>query len=137
MSGPSGRPPVPGAHATTSHAERALALDLTVARLLNVGTLFSVALLAVGVVLMAATGRSPLDLGFPPLDLARLPSDLLGLRPEGFLWLGLIAVILTPTSRVTASLVGFVRDADRTMVLISTMILGVIATSVVISAVVK
>ena len=107
------------------------------ARLLNIGTLFSVALLAVGVVLMATSGQSPLDPDFPPLDLARLPSDLLALRPEGFLWLGLIAVILTPISRVVVSLVGFVRDDDRTMALISVLILGVIAASVVISTLVR
>jgi uncharacterized membrane protein len=120
-----------------SRAERAAALDLTVARLLNIGTLFSVTLLAIGVVLMALAGRSPLDLHFPALNLGRLVSDIVALRPEGFLWLGLIAVILTPTTRVATSLVGFVQAGDRTMVLISALILGVIATSVVISAVVQ
>jgi uncharacterized membrane protein len=96
-----------------------------------------VGLLAIGVVLMAAAGRSPLDPTFPPLDFARLPSDLLALRPEGFLWLGLLCVILTPTSRVVASLFGYVRDADRTMVLISLGILAVIAASVVVSIAVQ
>jgi len=126
-----------GSRAPSSRAERAAALDLTVARLLNIGTLFSVALLAVGVVLMATSGQSPLDPDFPPLDLARLPADLLALRPEGFLWLGLIAVILTPITRVIVSLAGFVRDGDRTMVLISVLILCVIAASVVISTLIR
>ena len=123
--------------AVTSGSDSALALDLTVARLLSTGTLASVTLLAIGVVLMAISGRSPLDSGFPMLDLTRLPADILALRPEGFLWLGLIAVILTPTSRVIASLVGFVRAADRQMVLISVAILAVIGASVVISALVQ
>jgi uncharacterized membrane protein len=132
--------PAPGAAsgpALVSRAERAAALDLTVARLLSTGTTLAVALLAVGVILMASTGRSPLDAGFPPLDLARLPADLVAVRPEGFLWLGLVAVILTPISRVIASLAGFVQAADRLMVLISVLILGVIATSVVISSLVR
>ena len=120
-----------------SAAERTLALDLTVSRLLSTGTLAAVALLAVGVVLLALSGRSPLDTAFPALDPGRLAGDVLALRPEGFLWLGLIAVILTPTSRVIVSLVGYSRAADRTMMLISLGILSVIAASVVISAVVK
>lgn len=114
-----------------------LALDLTVARLLSAGTIIAVAILAVGVVGMAVTGRSPLDRPFPLLDLARLPADLLALRPEGFLWLGLMAVIATPLSRVVVSLVGYVRQAERTMTWISLAILGVIALSVLISLYVK
>ncbi len=120
-----------------SRAEGAAALDLTVARLLSRGTMSAVALLAIGVVLLAAAGRSPLDTGFAPLDLARLPSDIVALRPEGFLWLGLIAVIFTPISRVLASLVGFWRAGDRRMVLISVAILSVVATSIVLSIVLK
>jgi uncharacterized membrane protein len=116
---------------------QALALDLTVARLLGAGTLFSVGLLAIGVFLMALAGQSPLDVAFPPLNLGRIVSDIVALRPAGFLWLGLIAVILTPVSRVTASLVGYFRVADRSMVLISLSILGVIAASVVISSIVS
>ena len=123
--------------APTSRADRTAALDIAVARLLSTGTLLAVGLLVVGVVLMAGAGRSPSEEGFLPLDLARLPSDLAALRPEGFLWLGLLAVILTPISRVTASLVGFLRDADRVMTVTSVAILGVIAGSVVISSLVK
>ena len=111
----------------------ALALDVAVARLLRAGTVAAVAILAVGVILMAIDGRSPLDRPFPELNLARLPGDLHALRPEGFLWLGLIAVILTPISRVVASLFGYLRAADRNMVLISLAILGVITLSVVVS----
>jgi uncharacterized membrane protein len=127
--------PAPGtpAPALSPAAAATAALDLAVARLLGIGTLSSVAVLAVGVILMAVDGRSPLDHGFPGLDLARLPADLLAARPEGFLWLGLIAVILTPISRVTASLVGFARAADRLMVVVSAAILGVILLSIVIS----
>lgn len=121
----------------SSHADRTQALDFAVARLLSTGTLLAVGILAVGVVLMAISGGSPLEPAFPTLDIARLPADLLGLRPEGFLWLGLLAVILTPTSRVVVSLLGYHRVADRPMVLISLGILGVIVASVVISVVVK
>jgi len=117
--------------------QRALDLDLTVAAILNAGTILAVAILATGVAAMAITGRSPLELPFPALDLARLPADIVALRPEGFLWLGLLAVIATPLSRVAASLVGYVRQGERTMVVISLAILGVIAASVCISLLLK
>jgi uncharacterized membrane protein len=124
-------PPTEG----TPQSSTSLALDLAVARLLRAGTLGAVGIMTAGVVLMALAGRSPLDKPFPPFDLTRIPADVLALRPEGFLWLGLVAVILTPISRVGASLFGYLRSADRSMVLISLAILGVIAMSVVISVV--
>jgi uncharacterized membrane protein len=125
------QPPTPG-----SQSPAAAALDLAVARLLRAGILTAVGILLIGVVLLAAAGRSPLDKPFPPFDLARIPSDIVALKPEGFLWLGLVAVILTPISRVSASLVGYIRSADRSMVLISVAILCVIGASVLLSIVV-
>lgn len=112
-----------------------LALDVAVGRLLRLGTVSAVAIMAVGVVLMTVHGIAPTERPFPMFDPARIPENILALRPEGFLWLGLAAVMLTPVSRVTASLVGYVRAADRTMALISVAILAVIAVSVVLSAV--
>jgi uncharacterized membrane protein len=116
----------PGAHTPRD-------LDWAIARLLTVGTFGSVVLLGVGVVAMALAGRSPLERGFPPLDLARLPADLSGGRPEGFLWLGLLAVMATPASRVLASLVSFVLNGERSMAVVAVAILSVIATSVVLA----
>jgi uncharacterized membrane protein len=118
-------------------AMRALQLDLTVARLLSIGTNVAVGILALGVAAMAISGRSPLEVPFPALDLSRIPADLVAVRPEGFLWLGLLAVIVTPTSRVVASLIGFARGDERTMLLISLAILGVIGASVLISVVLR
>jgi uncharacterized membrane protein len=123
--------------APSTPAPRSIDLDLAVARLLNAGTVIAVAILGLGVIAMAATGRSPLDTPIPQLDLARLPADLAALRPEGFLWLGLIAVIGTPLSRVIASLVGYVLQGERTMVMISVAILSVIGASILISLVVQ
>ncbi|HEY6057937.1 MAG TPA: DUF1634 domain-containing protein [Candidatus Limnocylindrales bacterium] len=110
-------------------------LDRTVARLLTLGTYASVALLGVGVVAMIAAGQSPLDSAFPTLDLGRLPSELGGLRPTGFLWLGLLVVVATPASRVLASLVGYLRRGDRAMAGIAFAILAVIAVTVLVAGV--
>ena len=107
-------------------------LELTIARLLTVGTYASIALLAAGVTAMIATGRSPLDVA-PGFDPGRITSDLAALRPEGFLWLGLVVVIATPSARVAASLVGFARRSERGMAVVSALILAVIAISVVVA----
>jgi uncharacterized membrane protein len=106
-------------------------LEAGIARLLTAGTYASVALLAIGVLAMAFAGRSPRDAS-PPLDPGRLLGDVLALRPEGFLWLGLILVIATPSARVAASLIGFLRRGERPMAAVSAAILGIIVLSVIL-----
>jgi uncharacterized membrane protein len=112
---------------------RADELDRTIARLLTAGAYVSVALLAIGVALMAVAGLSPLTEG-PAFDPARLVANVVTLRPEGFLWLGLIAAIATPSARVAASLVGYLRRGERAMAGVSLLILGVIVLSVLLAA---
>jgi uncharacterized membrane protein len=104
-------------------------LDHSIARLLSIGTFASVALLAIGVVLMMLTRISPLA-GAPPFQPALIVEDVLGLRPAGFLWLGLIAAIATPTARVIASLVGYLRSGERSMAIVAALILLVLLVSV-------
>jgi uncharacterized membrane protein len=111
---------------------RADDLERSVARLLSAGTYASIVLLAAGVVAMAAAGRSPLDAG-PGFDLGRIAPDLAALRPEGFLWLGVLLILATPSARVATSLVGYVRRGDRSMAVVSILILCVIALSVAVA----
>jgi uncharacterized membrane protein len=107
-------------------------LEQSIARLLTIGTYASIGLLAIGVVLMAMGGIAPLS-GGPAFDAGRLVPDLLALRPDGFLWLGLIVVVATPAGRVIASLIGYARRGERTMVAIAGLILAVIGLSVVLA----
>jgi uncharacterized membrane protein len=104
-------------------------LESTIARLLTVGTYVSAGLVAIGALLLVGEGRSPLDTA-PALDPGRLQPDLLGLRPAGFLWLGILGVVVTPAARVAAALVGFARSGERAMVLVAALILVVIAIGV-------
>jgi uncharacterized membrane protein len=126
--------PVAGAGPSRSgiHGPSEGDLDRTIARLLTRGTYLSIGLMAFGVVLMAATGVSPIDATAPPFDLGRIPADLLALRPSGFLWLGLVVAIATPLARVIASLVGYVRRGERGMALIAAAITAVVAAAVVV-----
>jgi uncharacterized membrane protein len=105
------------------------AFERTIGRLLITLTYVAVALLAFGVLLMAANGISPLG-GGPQLDVGRLVGDLGSLAPHAFLWLGLLAVIATPVSRVVAAAIGYAGAGDRMMVLVAIAILAVIALSI-------
>ena len=106
-------------------------LDRRIARLLIAGTYLSVGLLAVGVILMAARGVSPLDPS-PAFVLDRVPADVVGLRPQGFLWLGLLVALATPLARVGASLVGYLAGGERRMAAISVGILVVVTVGVIV-----
>jgi uncharacterized membrane protein len=98
-------------------------------RLLTVVTYLSVALLAVGLVLMLANGISPLDAA-PPLDLTTIVAQLASLDPAAFLWIGLLTVIAAPIGRVIVSGINYSRADDRLMVAVSIGILVVIAVGV-------
>jgi uncharacterized membrane protein len=106
--------------------KRARDFDRFIGRLLIAVTYVAVGLLLVGVVLMVAAGISPLA-GGPPLDLEHMAGDIAALAPAAFLWLGILAVIATPLSRVVAAAVGFARAGDPSMVGVAVAILVVIA----------
>jgi uncharacterized membrane protein len=103
--------------------------ERSIGRLLIVVTYVAAVLLLVGVLLMLAGGISPLS-GGPPLDVSTLVADLGSLQPAGFLWLGLIAVIATPITRVVAAAIAFGRAGEARMVMVAIAILAVIAVSI-------
>lgn len=104
-------------------------LEVVLARVLLAGTYLSIGLIAIGTALLLAGGGSPLDPG-PPLDVGRIASDVIGLRPAGFLWLGVLAVLATPMLRVIAALVGFARAGEWRMVAIAAGIVVVVAVGI-------
>ncbi len=110
-------------------AQRGRDFDRFIGRLLIAVTYVAVGLLSVGVVLLLAAGISPLA-GGPPLDPARILADLGSLAPAAFLWLGILAVIATPISRVIVAAIGFARLGDRWMIAVSLGILAVIALAI-------
>ena len=118
--------------ASTPKPSAADPVEAIVARLLTIGTIAAIALLAIGSVLLAIHGGSPFDAA-PNLDVSRIPGDLLAGRPEGYLWLGLIAAIATPCARVAASLIGYLRQREGAMAIISILILAVIALTVALA----
>jgi len=107
------------------------AIETLVARVLVVGTWAAVALVLAGVLGMLVTGIDPLEHGERPVfDLARIPADLLALRPAGFLWAGFVAVLLLPIGRVVVSGIGFLVSRDRRLALVSLAVLVVVFVSI-------
>jgi uncharacterized membrane protein len=105
-------------------------LEDTIARLLSVGTYVSVLLLLIGTLLLLAEGRSPLDLG-PAFDPATIAADVASLRSAGFLWLGILGLVATPSARVVAALVGYARRGETRMAGVAALIIVVLAAGVV------
>jgi uncharacterized membrane protein len=114
---------------TDPRVVRGREFDRFIGRLLIAVTYVAVGLLSVGVVLLLAAGISPLA-GGPPLDPGPLVADLVALDAAAFLWLGILAVIATPLSRVVAAAVGFARLGQGRMVSVAVAILAVIALGV-------
>jgi len=106
-------------------------LEARVSLVLKVGTYAAMALVGLGVALMLASGRSPLDVA-PVLDPGSLAADLAALRPSGFLWLGILIVLATPPLRVATALSGYLRAGERQMAVVALLILAVIALGVVV-----
>ena len=121
-----------GRSTDATKADAARAFERRIGRQLIVATYIAVALLGIGVLLMAIAGISPLDAApeFEPGDIVR---DILALEPTGFLWLGLVVVIATPISRVIVAAIGYARTGDRLMVAVSIGILAVITVGVVLA----
>lgn len=109
-------------------------LELALAHVLQVGTYASMALVAVGSVLLVGSGVSP-TAGGPPLSIETIVGDLLALRPAGFLWLGIVGVLATPGLRVVRAALGFSRRGERSMALVAVFVLAVIAIGVVVGVV--
>ena len=105
-------------------------LESALGRVLTTGTYASIALVAIGLVLLIVGGGSPLDPG-PPLSLATLAADLVAGRPAAFLWLGVLGIVATPGLRVVGAMIGFWRRGERRMVLVAALILAVVGLGVV------
>ncbi|MGZ9276188.1 MAG: DUF1634 domain-containing protein [Candidatus Limnocylindrales bacterium] len=108
-----------------------------IARVLSIGAVIAVVLLVVGIGLMVASGIEPDRAVFPVFDPARLVGDLVTLRPEGFLWAGILVVIATPVIRVIGELVGFAIRGDRTMAAVAAAILVIVTASVAVAVILE
>ena len=101
-------------------------LNQVISRVLSVGLIASVVLLAVGVILTLARPELPV---VHNTSLSQLPSALRGGRPGGFFVLGLLVLLATPVARVIALLAGFSRRRMWLFALVSLIVLVLLGVS--------
>jgi uncharacterized membrane protein len=118
--------------------EATFAIEVLVARLLQVGTYVAMGLVLIGVVGMQVAGIDPLALDVPPaFDLKAIPAQMLALEPIGFLWAGLVLVLCLPIGRVVVAGVGFLAAHDRRLALVSLAVLLVVLGSIISATVLQ
>jgi uncharacterized membrane protein len=106
-------------------------MEAAIGRLLVVGTWVAMGLVLVGVLLMLATGVDPLTHGgVPPFELGAIPGQLLALDPLGFLWAGIVLILLLPVGRVVVAGLGFLAARDGRLALISFLVFLVVLLSI-------
>ena len=110
--------------------DTAYRLESRVSRLLVIGTYLAIGIVLVGVVALLASGVDPLALATPPFDLRQIPADIAAGKPEGFLWLGLVAVLALPLGRVIVAGLGFLAARDTRLALVSLAVLLVVTGSI-------
>jgi len=95
-------------------------LNRGIVHVLRGGVLLSVGVLLAGLAIAAIEAR-----GFPSrvLEPEQLLEPLARLRPQALLSLGILILILTPVVRVALSLVGFLKERDRTYVALTAIVL--------------
>ena len=110
----------------TAEAEERRDLNDVVHSVLIVGLAISTVLLVLGVALSLIEHRPMPDSTIPVGEAAR---RALGLRPSGFLAIGLLVLILTPVLRVIGSLFVFLYVRDWRYVCVTALVLAIMLMS--------
>ena len=116
-------------------------MDIVIGNLLRSGVVLSALIVSVGAVIyLVRHGHSPTEYRVfrgEPSDLRSIRGilrDALALRGRGIIQLGLLFLIATPVARVAFSIFGFAEEKDRMYVLIASVVLLVLAYSLIGSA---
>ena len=113
-------------------------MDLVIGNLLRSGVVLSAAIVLFGAVIyLVRHGHSPTEYRVfrgEPSDLRSVRGilrDALALRGRGIIQLGLLFLIATPVARVAFSIFGFAEEHDRMYVVIASIVLLVLAYSLI------
>ena len=116
-------------------------MDMVISNLLRSGVLVSaLVVLFGGVLYLARHGHSPTDYRVfrgEPSELRSVGGilrDAVALSGRGVIQLGLLLLIATPVARVAFSIFGFAEERDRMYVVIASIVLLVLACSLIGSA---
>jgi uncharacterized membrane protein len=113
-------------------------MEMVIGNLLRTGALLSALIVLFGAVIyLVRHGHSPTDYRVfrgEPSDLRSVGGilrDALALRARGIIQLGLLLLIATPVARVGFSIFGFAEERDRMYVVVASIVLLVLAYSLI------
>ena len=116
-------------------------MEILIANLLRTGVVLSALIVLFGAVIyLVRHGQSPADYRVfrgEPSDLRGIGGilrDALALRGGGIIQLGLLLLIATPVARVAFSIFGFAQERDRLYVVVASIVLLILAYSLIGSA---
>jgi len=108
------------------------AVESVIGRVLVIGTYVAMLFILIGVLGMLVDSINPMShVTLAPFDLAAIPADILALRPEGFLWLGIVTVIALPVGRVVFAGISLLAAGEPRLALVSVGVLLVVIVSIV------
>jgi uncharacterized membrane protein len=109
-------------------SEKPHTVEQKASRVLAIGVWTSAALMAVGLLLSALRGfRVSVPARTPTIPQILQQVGSLELGPVSLLYLGLLALMLTPVLRVISALLGFASEHDRKFTAVSLIILLLLA----------
>lgn len=120
--------------AEVAEAEEAR-LRPAIRRVLRSGAALGSVLLVLGLTLVAALGPALSESGTTRLTAPGLRSAVLSPSPTGLLLLGVVALALTPLSRVALAAGIFAAARDRPLLAVSTFVMLVLAATVVVGVI--
>lgn len=120
--------------AEVAEAEEAR-LRPAIRRILRSGAALGSVLLVIGLVLLAVLGPGLSESGTTRLTSPELRAAVLSPSPTGLLVLGVVALALTPLSRVALAAGIFAAARDRPLLAVSTFVMLVLAATVVIGVI--
>ncbi len=111
-----------------SESKAEVDMDHLIGMALRYGVMISVALLIIGIALLARGGAGEVLGANSPLNtsVVRFPAVLSGipsLNPLSFIALGLVVLIATPVLRVVLGIISFARERDALYVFITSIVL--------------
>lgn len=105
---------------------------LLIGWVLQAGVMVSATVIVIGFLLLLthAGSISPQQLLAFPHTLPQVVTDLVQLRPQAIIMLGLLLLILTPVLRVAVSILTFMLERDKKFVMITCLVLAILLYSI-------
>lgn len=100
-----------------------------IGNLLRLGVIISAAIMLIGYLMLAITGKTGYPAGYHPHSFAAIFAGVAALKPYAIMMLGIFCLILTPVFRVFVSIYSFYKEHDYLYVGITSFVMLVLIIS--------